>query len=324
MIPFICKYPHTFTYYLLFPLFINSNPIHIMIYSLILLVILRSYLFFSFQILLTGPPNAPRLVDAAVPILYQLLECFDLYLLSICSSKQQEDAILAAFTTEGILPSSDVNTAPNVRSNTTSTGGLGSADSPRLLKPNHMLFCMTTLGKQAILRQIEPSLMIDCTEQVVTALRPFIDQVVYIPPPPPPSSSSTTSPRSDDHSDLERKSSLSSTSSSPALAPTLSSSPSLRPSSNAKPLEVASSFEAFFSSPPGLKYIAPWTHSNTSLTSSSSSSSSSIATVTNPPSLSLSPSAIQLSSSSPISPSSLLDDSFIRRRTIPSSPPNPS
>ncbi len=99
------------------------------------------------------------------------------------------------------------------------------------LPAHRMLFCMTLLGKQAIVRHIEPALFVDTTESVVNALKPFIEQVVLV------------------ACDTASQGSAASDESKSSVAPVLTSSPSLTPVSTAR-VAKANSLEAYFHPPP--------------------------------------------------------------------------
>lgn len=51
-----------------------------------------------------------------------------------------------------------------------------------IFQPHRIMFCSTATGKQAIVRHIEPSLFIDTDIAVLSALRPYIRDVVHIAP----------------------------------------------------------------------------------------------------------------------------------------------
>jgi hypothetical protein len=92
----------------------------------------------------------------------------ELFIISKCEGKEMEDSILSFLVDSGIFQAG--------------------------MKEHRALFCSTSMGKQAIYRHIEPSLLIENDSQIVNALRPFIDDSVWIRP--ENSASSAISPTS--------------------------------------------------------------------------------------------------------------------------------
>jgi len=167
-------------------------------------------------------------IPSAIPVLRRLIANCDVYVVNVCSSREEEDAVIQALLdAELVSPSVSKSMNPLLNVATSSGSGQKSEDSP-LLPLQRLLFCSSALGKQAIFRHIEPRLLVDVDEPVLKALKPYVHQVVQV--------KSLVG--------LQRL---------PSTAPTLLASPSLQPLASATgtsspnvPIPVCGSLAAFF------------------------------------------------------------------------------
>lgn len=108
----------------------------------------------SSEATMNHPSNDLQFQDSLLPILIGLAQHTSLHIICVEANKERQSSIESALSRCGLFT-------------------LG-------LKPHRLLFCTTVKGKQAIIRHIEPNLVLDDDKSMLQLLKPFIDQVVHI------------------------------------------------------------------------------------------------------------------------------------------------
>jgi len=95
-----------------------------------------------------------RLIQEAVPILIDLIQRCDLYLITRCNSDSIEQEILKALEEAKLFENG--------------------------LNRHKVLFCEQSMGKSSIVRQLDPKLHIDDELSVLASLSPYIPKLAFI------------------------------------------------------------------------------------------------------------------------------------------------